>query len=238
MKAASRYYGEAVELSSERADPDFLITCASQLAKSEANAGECDRAQATLAQAGMLLDDASNPMTLCEYEQSKGQMYKMMGDFERATACTLKSLETARTYDLQEIIARDAHTIGERAVEQGDYRKAFTYLTMSQEVAREMRYDALTNINNVLLAFIDSSKSESTSVVEQIEQAFEAANKRGTVWEQLHILYYLGRAHMNSKNYTSAKECLEKLIGFGGVVENRVYDAQAAELLSQIDQAV
>jgi tetratricopeptide (TPR) repeat protein/tRNA A-37 threonylcarbamoyl transferase component Bud32 len=236
MKKAAPFYREAIELCRVTGDGDLQIACMSQLGKAEANSGEVERAVATISEAERLITPEVSPETRCTFERSRAQVYYMSRDIEKSVAYSVRALEIAREYNLKDQIAANAHNLGDDFVLLGDYRKAFSYLRMSQEVAEEIGFDLVVNLNKIFLAFVDALKFASHDGLAQLEAALEQANERNTVWEQVQVHYFLGRIHFERKQYPKAREHLEQSLRIGRAAENRIYESQAVDLLEQLDE--
>ncbi|MCK9461961.1 MAG: protein kinase [Proteobacteria bacterium] len=234
MKKAELYYREATDLWPPEADPNRKVVSLSQLAKALGNSGNHEGAIAAIQAAERLVNPGLAPETRCIFERCQAQVWYMARDIERSIMISQKALEIAKEYDLKEQIAANAHNIGDDYVQLGDYRKAFSYLRMSQEVAQEIGYDIVVNLNNIFLAFIDALKFGSNDGLTQLEHALTVANERNTVWEQVQVHYFLGRIHFERKKYDLAKEHLDLSVRIGRAADNRIYDAPASDLLEQI----
>jgi eukaryotic-like serine/threonine-protein kinase len=238
MKKAEIYYREANELWPAETDPNRKVMSLSQLAKALGNSGNHEGALAAIREAERLMDPGLAPETRCIFERCHAQIWYMVRDTERSVALSIKALEIAREYDLKEQIAANAHNIGDSYVLIGDYRKAFSYLRMSQEVAQEISHDLVINLNNIFLAFIDALKFGSNDGLSQLERALTLANQRNTVWEQVQVHYFLGRIHFERKQYAKAKEHLELSVRIGRAADNKIYDAPASDLLEQVAEVI
>jgi tetratricopeptide (TPR) repeat protein len=236
MKKAAPYYREALTLSSASSNPDLLIMSSAQLAKAEAMSDEPEKGLETLKNAERMVDHTTHPATRCDFELSYSYVYYMMRDMEQALHYNLRALEIAKEYDIRDQIARNAHNIGDVYLGLGDYRKAFTYLRMSDEMAEEIGHELLGNLNNIFLAFIDALKFESNEGLTKLEKALARAMERNTVWEQVQVHYFLGRIHFERNQYDVARSHLEQTIRIGRAADNRVYDAPATDLLTQIKE--
>jgi tetratricopeptide (TPR) repeat protein/tRNA A-37 threonylcarbamoyl transferase component Bud32 len=236
MKKAAPFYREAIELCRVTGNVDLQIACLSQLGKAEANSGEVERAIATIGEAERLITGDVSPETRCTFERSRAQVYYMSRDIEKSVSYSVRALDIAREYDLKDQIAANAHNLGDDYVLLGDYRKAFSYLRMSQEVAEEIGFDLVVNLNRIFLAFVDALKFGSQDGLAQLEQALEQADERNTVWEQVQVHYFLGRIHFERRQYPKAREHLEQSLRIGRAAENRIYEPQAQDLLEQLDE--
>ncbi len=236
MKKAAPYYREALDLSSGTGEADLFITSSAQLAKALAMSEADEQALEILTKAGEVLEDTENPNTRCEFEFAHSYVYYMLRDMDQAVHYNLRALEIAKEYDIKDMIGRNAHNIGDVYLGLGDYRKAFTYLRMSLEVAEEAGLDLLVNLNNIFLAFIDALKFGSNEGLVKLEKALTIANERNTIWEQVQVHYFLGRIHFERRQYAQAKSHLEQTIRIGRAADNKVYDAPAMDLLAQIKE--
>ncbi len=72
------------------------------------------------------------------------------------------------------------------------------------------------------------------AVLVNLEQALIKANERNTVWEQIQVHHFLGRIHFEHKKYDLAKTHLEQSVRIGRAADNKIYDAQATDVLEQI----
>jgi tetratricopeptide (TPR) repeat protein len=234
MKKAIPYYVEAIDLWPDDGDINLKLICMSQLAKVRANSGEHEAALKTIKEAESLIKPTMSPETRCVFERAHAQVYYMLREFERAATLSLRALDIAREYDLTEQIAANAHNLGDDYVALGDYRKAFSYLKMSQELAENIGYDIVINLNKIFLSFIDALKFDSIEGLSDLEQALVKANERNTVWEQIQVHYFIGRIHFEHKHYDMAKTHMEQSVRIGRDADNKIYDAQANDVLEQI----
>jgi tetratricopeptide (TPR) repeat protein len=234
MKKAELYYREANDLWPPETDPNRKVVSLSQFGKALGNSGNHEGAVAAIQAAEKLVDATLSPETRCVFERCHAQIWYMARDIERSVSLSVKALEIAKEYDLKEQIAANAHNIGDDYVQLGDYRKAFSYLRMSQEVAQEIGYDIVVNLNNIFLAFIDALKFGSNDGLTQLEHALTIANERNTVWEQVQVHYFLGRIHFERRQYAKAREHLELVVRIGRAADNKIYDAPASDLLEQL----
>jgi serine/threonine protein kinase/predicted ATPase len=237
VKKAVPYYRETIELCKIIGDKNLQVMSTSQLAKSLANAGDPEAALNAISAAESLIDADINPETKCVFERSRAQVYYMRREIERSVSYSQRSLEIAKEYDLKEQIVANAHNLGDDFVALGDYRKAFSYLRMSNEIAEEIGYEIVINLNRIFLAFIDALKFGSNEGLAQLEEALTEANERNTIWEQVQVHYFLGRIHFERKNYDRAMSHLEQSIRIGRAADNKIYDAQAVDLIEQIKEA-
>jgi eukaryotic-like serine/threonine-protein kinase len=236
MKKAGLYYKEAIELSSPDTEANFMISCIANLAKAEANSGMGEQSLVTIERAHDLVDHKTEPQIRCEYEQARAQVFYMLRNIDKSISHNMKSLDIAKEYDLKDVVAKDAHNIGDAYLELGDYRKAYTFLRLSMEVSEEIGHELLINLNRIFLAFIDALKFGSNEGIARLEKALERANESNTVWEQLQVHFFLGKIHFEKKQYKPAKEHLEHSRRIGRAANNKIYDTQAIDLLAQINE--
>ncbi|MFO8071694.1 MAG: protein kinase [Polyangia bacterium] len=234
MKKAAPYYREAIELCEVTGDLNLQISCMAQLAKAEANSGELERALDTILHAEKLIGSDVDPTAQCVYERARAQVHYMRREIEKSITHSQRALEIAREYDLKEQIAANAHNIGDDYVLLSDYRKAFSYLRMSQETAEQINYDIAVNLNTIFLSFIDALKFGSDEALEQLERALELATERNTIWEQVQVHYFLGRIHFERGHREKAETHLDQSLRIGRAADNRIYESQVLDLLDQI----
>lgn len=234
MKKSEPFYREAIDLGIDHADPSFLVQSMAQLAKVKSMAADAGSALKTIEKAAALVTSDLDPVARSEFEQARGQVYYMLRDTEKSIHYQQKSLEITKEYGLRDLEAKAAHNLGDTYLNLDDYRRAFTYLRMSLDVATEIGYEMLINLNNIFLAFIDALKFGSNEGLLKLEKALALANARNTVWEQVQVHYFLGRIHFERKQLDMANSHLEQALRIGRAAENRVYDAQAVDLLAQI----
>ncbi len=238
MKKAAPFYREVIELmgADPEADVNLLVTAMSQLAKTETNAGDFESAGDTLKRTENLLPKVTNPTTRCEFEEARGQLYYMNREMEKSISVSMRALDIAKEYDMRDMVAKNAHNIGDAYLVLGDFRKAFTYLRMSQELAQEIEFELLINLNNIFLSFIDALKFGSNEGLAQLEKALYLANERNTIWEQVQVHYFLGRIYFERNQFTTAQRHLEQSLRIGRAADNRIYESQVLDLLKQIEE--
>jgi len=234
MKKSEPFYREAIELGESCAEPSFLVQSIAQLAKAQSMSADAESAQKTIERAIHLLSNDLDPFARSEFEQARGQIYYMLRDTEKSIHYQQRSLEVAKEYNLRDLEAKCAHNLGDTYLGLGDFRRAFTYLRMSLDVATEIGHEMLINLNNIFLSFIDALKFGSNDGLMKLEKALALANARNTVWEQVQVHYFLGRIHFERKQLDLAKSHLEQTLRIGRAAENRIYDAQSVDLLAQI----
>ena len=234
IKKAIPYLVDAITLWPDEGDINLKITTMSQLAKALANSGDPEAALAAIKDAQKLIAPTMSPETRCIFERAHAQVFYMLREIEPSVALSLRALDIAKEYDLKEQIAANAHNLGDDYVALGDYRKAFSYLKMSQEISEEIGYDIVINLNKIFLSFIDALKFGSSEGLADLEQALITANERNTVWEQIQVHHFLGRIHFEHKKYDLAKTHLEQSVRIGRAADNKIYDAQATDVLEQI----
>lgn len=236
MKKAIPFYEEAIDIWPPDTDLDLKVNTISQLAKAQANAGVPDLGLRTIAEAESMLTPDLHPDTRCTFDRSRAQVHYMLKDVEKSIFYSQKALDLAKEYDIKEQIAVNAHNIGDDWVLLGDYRKAFSYLRMSQEAAEEIGFELVVNLNTIFLSFIDALKFDSNEGLQQLEEALVKANERNTVWEQVQVHYFLGRIYFERKKFDTAREHLEQSLRIGRAADNKIYEAQVADLLEQVDE--
>ncbi|MDJ0764804.1 MAG: protein kinase [Myxococcota bacterium] len=234
MKKSGSYYQETIDIYEDTDRPDLLLTSYVRLARAQALSNEPEQALTTLEKAETLFDAETHPLAHIEFEYAMSNVYYMLRDMERSIFHCLRAVEIGKEYDLKDMVARNAHNAGDAYLGLGDYRKAFTYLRMSLEMARGLGDDVLINLNNIFLAFIDALKFGSNEGLAQLEKALDVANERNTVWEQIQVHFFLGRIHFERKHSDLAKSHLEQSIRIGQAADNKIYEAPAMDLLDQI----
>ncbi len=236
LEKSAQYYQEAIDIWSETDDQDLLIRSMAYLSKAQANSGEPQQAFETLAEAKALITAETDPITRCIVERCSAAPHYMLHDFDAYNLASQKALEIAKEYDIKDQIAANAHNIGDSYLALGDYAKAFFYFKMSQEVGETLGLELFINLNSIFLAFIDALNFGSNEGLAQLEKALATANEQNAVWEQIQVYYFLGRIHFERKQYDLAKPNLEQSVKIGRATNNRIYEAQAQDVLEQIKE--
>jgi serine/threonine protein kinase/predicted ATPase len=234
MKKAAPYYREVIELYSGLGKPDLLLSSYAGLARSEAMSDEPEQALKTVEKAEKLVNEKTSPNIRCHLENAHSEAYYIMRDMEKSLYYLMRGLEISREYNIKEWIARNAHNIGDAYLWLGDYRKAFTYFRLSQDIAEETRHDMLVRLNSIFLSYIDALKFGSEKGLTEMENALMIANECNSVWEQIQVHYFLGSIYFERKKLDKAETHIEQSLRIGRAADNKVYETPAMDLLEQI----
>jgi uncharacterized protein HemY len=105
-------------------------------------------------------------------------------------------------------------------VHRGDFRKDFSYLRQSHELAVETGDDVLTTRNEICLNFIDALKFGSNEGLDRLRGALNDAQERHDVREQIMIHEFLGRVFSDRRQKEPARTHLESALTLATESEN------------------
>jgi len=222
---------EAVTLCVATGDTAAHIQTLCTLSEGSAVAGMAEEGRKYLEEAEKLSMDYPDPMLRVRVVKAAAMGAYMQKNYGEALAASQRLREMSAEYGfaLEESIA--AHNMGDIYLNQGDYKRAYTFLRLSLDICREKRFSSLEMITEILLSYIDALKFESEEGLRKLEKTLEDAEETGTIWEHVQAHYFLGRIYYERGKEDVAMQHLEEVIRIGDESGNRIYDKKARELL-------
>jgi tetratricopeptide (TPR) repeat protein len=185
---------EALALSRETGDTGAQIRCLVPLSLSYAATGDGPSALGCLAEAGKLAAAHPDRFTECELLKTEGLVRYYIRDYEGTIDCATRALELAKEYGFVYEAAVNAHNVGESYLRAGDFKRAFSSLRFSYELAREHGLEKIEYVNLRVLGFIDATRFGSEEGRRRIVEALEYAQNNGYVWDVIQSKYMLALA--------------------------------------------
>ena len=227
---------EAIALSVATGSRFHEIQALCILSEGTAMAGEPDPAAEYLARAELLAADHPDPALKVRVLKARGMGAYMKPDYREALATLerLRELSSEYGFRLEETIA--THNMGDIHLNEGDYKRAYTYLRLTMDLCREHHFASLGMITEILLAFIDALKFDSREGLERLERMLVESKEKGTIWEQVQAHFFLGRIYLEKGRLGEAREHLEAVCRIGDESGNKIYNQKAMDLCRIIDR--
>jgi serine/threonine protein kinase/tetratricopeptide (TPR) repeat protein len=183
---------QSVALLSDAGDSRALGAALLALARCHGSAGASEAAELALEQAWGVAERLGDPALRVDGLKTSALIGYHARDFERAALESERALEMAREFDLPYEIAVNAHNAGDSWIRVGEYRRAFTNIRASQDASLEHGFDKLSNLNEMLLAFVDAMGGGNATASSRMEAALSYADQHGYKWDALHARFLLG----------------------------------------------
>jgi serine/threonine protein kinase/tetratricopeptide (TPR) repeat protein len=225
---------EAVSLVHERGDSRALGAALLALARCQGSGGEPERAQQTLERARGVAERLGDPALRTDALKTSALIWYHVRDFERAAVESERALEMAREFDLAYEIAVNAHNAGDAWMRLGEYRKAFTNLRISQDVALEHGFDKLLNVNDTVLAFVDAVGFGSEEARGRIEATLVYAEQHGYKWDALHARFLLGVLARERGEIDQARSQMRDALTLAQELDNHLYIEDCQRILREM----
>jgi serine/threonine protein kinase/tetratricopeptide (TPR) repeat protein len=225
---------EAVALVTRDGDSRALGTALLALARCQGSAGETAVAEQTLERARGVAERLGDPVLRTDALKTSALIWYHARDFERAAVESERALEMAREFNLPYEIAVNAHNAGDAWMRLGDYRKAFTNLRISQDVALEHGFDKLLNVNDTVLAFVDAVGFGSEEARGRIESTLVYADAHGYKWDALHARFLLGVLSRERGEIEQARTQLREALVLAQELDNHLYIEDCQRLLREM----
>jgi serine/threonine protein kinase/tetratricopeptide (TPR) repeat protein len=223
----------SVELLSDAGDSRALGAALLALARCHGSAGSPEDAQDALARAWGVAERLEDPALRVDALKTSALIWYHVRDFERAALESERALEMAREFDLPYEITVNAHNAGDSWVRCGDYRRAFTNLRASQDVALEQGFDKLANINEMLLAFVEAMGG-GADAVGRIEASLSYADANGYKWDALHARFLLGLLARERGERDLAAVRLREALALARELSNLLYIEDCQRILLEL----
>lgn len=225
---------EAVALVIRDGDSRPLGTALLALSRCQGSAGETETAQQTLERARGVAERLGDPVLRTDALKTSSLIWYHARDFERAASESERALEMAREFNLPYEIAVNAHNAGDAWMRLGDYRKAFTNLRTSQDVALEHGFDKLLNVNDTVLAFVDAVGFGSEEARGRIEATLAYADAHGYKWDALHARFLLGVLSRERGEIEQARTQLREALALAQELDNHLYVEDCQRMLREM----
>lgn len=212
-KRAVAHLTEALAYSRELNDVEAQIRCLVPLSLATSSDGRRTEAMAALTEARQLQKTVGDDrFTECEMLKIESLAHFFGLDFDRALECSAHALELAKEYGFAYEAAVNAHNMGEGYLRLGDYKRAFSSLRYSYEMARDHGYQKLQWANMRVLGFIDATRFGSKEGRTHVVQANDYAELHGYIWDLIQGRYYLAIIDQGRGDDESARTALRGIL--------------------------
>jgi serine/threonine protein kinase/tetratricopeptide (TPR) repeat protein len=234
FRRSHRYLEEAAQLAGERGDRRNTVYALLTLARCESAVGEGNRALATWERASDAASGIDDPLLRIEVEKWLALIHFDRRDYPSMIECAERAMELAREFGFPYEVAVNAHNMGDAWLRLGDYKRAFTALKTSFDLAQEHGFEKLSHLNGLFLAFIDAVSFGSTEGRAKIEAALAYAEMQNSPWDILQAKYLLGVLAKEQRDSDAARRMLREALALANETDNRVYAEDCEKLLREV----
>jgi tetratricopeptide (TPR) repeat protein len=175
-------FERALELCEATGDRDRQLRCLIHLALAHGTGGEHERGLSRVQAARDLLARRPDRAIECELLTSESVVHFYAKNYGAALETSTHALELSKEFELPYYAAVSAHNIGETHVRLGDFKRAFSSLRYSYEVARDNGIEHVQYANLRVLG-IDALNFGSPDGRHRIVEATEFAERKRAIWE-------------------------------------------------------
>jgi serine/threonine protein kinase/tetratricopeptide (TPR) repeat protein len=164
-------------------DLERQLRCLTSLALAHATGGDQLAGLARIAEARDILATRPNKSAECELHTMESLVCYFARDYEKAIAAGTRCLDLAKEFQLPYHAAVSAHNIGDSYVRLNDFKRAFSSLRYSYEVARDHGLEHVQFANLRVLGYIDAMRFASPDGRAHILEAIRYAERKHMIWE-------------------------------------------------------
>ncbi|MBW2460094.1 MAG: protein kinase [Deltaproteobacteria bacterium] len=228
--SASGLLEEALALSRDTGDLNAQIRCLIPLALAVAAVGDEDKGRGHLEEARRLAGMHPDRYTDIELLKTEALIAFYLRQHQGVVDASARALELSKEWGFWHEAAVNAHNLGEGYLRLGDFKRAFSNLRYSYELAKEHSATRIEYMNLRVLGFIDAVRFESPEGRRRLVEATEFAKRHDYHWDYVQSLYMLGIAEAHLDDPESARQHLREAMRLAaelGDSRNRV-DSEAA----------
>jgi len=226
---------EALTLSRDTADLNAQIRCLIPLALAVAAGGDEESARAHLEEARRLAGIHPDRFTDIELLKTEALLSYYVRKHQGVVDASARALELSKEWGFWYEAAVNAHNLGEGYLRLGDFKRAFSNLRYSFELARENGMGRIEYMNLRVLGFIDAVRFQSLEGRRRIAQAAEYAADNGYHWDYVQSLYMLGIADAHLDDDASARKHLREAMRLAAEQGDSRYRDDAENALRALD---
>ena len=176
-------FERALALCIATGDRERQLRCLTSLALAHATGGDQRAGLARIAEAREILASRPNKSVECELFTMESLVCFFAKDYEKGIAAANRCLEIAKEFQLPYHAAVSAHNIGDSYVRLNDFKRAFSSLRFSYEIARDNGIEHVQYANLRVLGYIDAMRFASTDGRQHILEAIAYAERKNAIWE-------------------------------------------------------
>ncbi len=230
---AIQLFDRALALSIATHDRNRELRCLTSLALAHATEGDQRAGLARITEARTILATMPNKSIEAELHTLESLVCFFSKDYDRGIVAATRALELAKEFQLPYHAAVSAHNIGDSYTRVGDFKRAFSSLRYSYDVARENGIEHVQYANLRVLGYIDAIRFASDEGRQHVVDAIAYADRRHAVWESLQ-----GRVMLASIDHAwgaleqareGLREALRLAVDFGyGPYAEQIHESLAA----------
>jgi serine/threonine protein kinase len=164
-------------------DRERQLRCLTSLALAHATGGDQIAGLGRIAEARDILASRPNKSVECELFTMESLVCFFAKDYEKGIAAATRGLELAKEFQLPYHAAVSAHNIGDSYVRLNDFKRAFSSLRYSYEIARDNGIEHVQYANLRVLGYIDAMRFASPDGRQHILEAIHYAERKNAIWE-------------------------------------------------------
>jgi tetratricopeptide (TPR) repeat protein len=164
-------------------DRERQLRCLTSLALAHATGGDQIAGLGRIAEARDILASRPNKSVECELFTMESLVCFFAKDYEKGIAAATRGLELAKEFQLPYHAAVSAHNIGDSYVRLNDFKRAFSSLRYSYEIARDNGIEHVQYANLRVLGYIDAMRFSSPDGRQHILEAIHYAERKNAIWE-------------------------------------------------------
>ncbi|GAB4198440.1 MAG: hypothetical protein OHK0013_07580 [Sandaracinaceae bacterium] len=223
----------ALSLCRATGDRERELRCLVHLALAHATGGDQLAGLSRIAEAREILATRPNKSVECELYTMESLVCFFAKDYEKGIAAASRCLELAKEFQLPYHAAVSAHNIGDSYVRLHDFKRAFSSLRYSYEVARDNGIEHVQYANLRVLGFIDAMRFGSLDGRQHIVESIQYAERKQAIWEgvQGRVMLAVVDQHLGAVDEArnSLREALRLAMDHGyGTYANQVQEALAS----------
>ena len=236
QRRAIAFLEEALALSRDTADVPAQIRCLIPKALAHASMGDRASGMRSLDEARALAGARPDRFTECELLKMESLVCYYSRDYHGTIDMGHRAMDLAKEYGFNYEVAANAHNLGEAYLRIGDYKRAFSSLRYSFEVAREHGLVKLQMVNLRVLGFIDATKLGSDEGRQRVLDAIDYAQRHGFVWDIIEGKYMLAVIDQLGGRVDEARRLLAEVLRTSADNGHARYVEDAEQALGALDR--
>jgi len=233
-RRAANTLTEALEMVMQARDREAEFTCRLHLAVAYAGGRQEELCLAQLAVAAELASASDDPLLTVALYKNETVIGLFLEDEARTLRIGEQGLKLAKEYHLVHDQAAIAHNMGESYLNLGDFKRGFSHLKFSHDLAVENGLRRLEYINLRLLGYIDVVRFQSLEGREKVREALSYAKDAGLTWDYLQCMQTMGQVEQALQNDDEARRYFREVIRLAGEHGNRQYEQEARTALTEL----
>jgi serine/threonine protein kinase/predicted ATPase len=225
----------ALSLCQATGDRERELRCLVHLALAHATGGDQLAGLSRISQAREILATRPNKSVECELYTMESLVCFFAKDYEKGIAAASRCLELAKEFHLPYHAAVSAHNIGDSYVRLQDFKRAFSSLRYSYEIARDNGIEHVQYANLRVLGYIDAMRFGSTDGRQHILESIQYAERKQAIWEGVQGRVMLAMVDQHAGAVDDARNGLREALRLATDHGYGTYADQIQGALSSLD---